>query len=115
VQEEVEYLARTRGIASFSFIDPVFNLTPDRLMWLAEMLEPHATAGLGLHTIEVDIERIDAEQASLLARAGVKSVENRSQSVATPLWSCATATSTGSVSQPASRHSAVPVSRSSAI
>jgi coproporphyrinogen III oxidase-like Fe-S oxidoreductase len=59
----------------------VFNLTDSRLSWLADALEPHARRGVRLHTIEVDIERIDAEAARTLARAGVASVETGPQTV----------------------------------
>jgi anaerobic magnesium-protoporphyrin IX monomethyl ester cyclase len=81
VEAEVEHLTAVAGIHSFSFIDPVFNLTGERLAWLTGLLEPYARAGLRLHTIEVDIERIGPEQAAMLRRAGVISVETGPQSV----------------------------------
>lgn len=81
VEAEVAFLAGQAGLGAFSFIDPVFNLTPDRLSWLAELMEPHALRGVRLHTIEVDIERIGADEAALLRRAGVISVETGPQSV----------------------------------
>lgn len=81
VAADIEAVAATPGMRSFSFIDPVFNLTPDRLRRLAEIMAPHVARGVRLHTIEVDIERIDAEQAALLATAGVVSVETGPQSV----------------------------------
>lgn len=81
VRAEIDALARTPGVRGFSFIDPVFNLTPERLAWLSDALEPHARAGLRLHTIEVDIERVDDAAAALLKRAGVMSVETGPQSV----------------------------------
>ncbi len=81
VQAEVDHLATTAGLRSFSFIDPVFNLTSDRLEWLAGMLEPHARRSVRLHTIEVDIERIGPAEAGLLRRAGVASVETGPQTV----------------------------------
>ncbi len=83
VEAEIEALATAPGVRSFSFIDPVFNLTDERLTWLADVLEPYARRGLRLHTIEVDIERIDDEAAALLARAGVISVETGPQTVGT--------------------------------
>lgn len=83
VEAEIETLAGSHGVSSFSFIDPVFNLTPDRLEWLSAALAPHAARGLRLHTVEVDIERVDDEAAALLKRAGVGSVETGPQSVGT--------------------------------
>lgn len=81
IAADIERVASVHGMRSFSFIDPVFNLTPDRLRRLSSILEPWAARGIRLHTIEVDIERIDAEQAELLVRAGVASVETGPQSV----------------------------------
>jgi len=69
------------GVTAFSFIDPVFNLTADRLAWLSDTLAPHAARGVRLHTVEVDIERIGAAEAAQLVRAGVVSVETGPQSV----------------------------------
>jgi len=81
VASEVALFAQSPSVRSMSFIDPVFNLTTDRLTWLAELLEPYAARGLRLHTIEVDIERVDADSAALLARAGVASVETGPQTI----------------------------------
>ncbi len=81
IAADIEAVASTPGMTSVSFIDPVFNLTPERLARMAEILEPHARRGLRLHTIEVDIERVDAAQAMLLARCGVASVETGPQTV----------------------------------
>ncbi|MFU8890537.1 MAG: B12-binding domain-containing radical SAM protein [Anaerosomatales bacterium] len=81
VQTEIEFLATTAGLRSFSFIDPVFNLTGDRLEWLAGVMDPYARQSVRLHTIEVDIERIGPDEAALLRRAGVASVETGPQSV----------------------------------
>lgn len=89
IAAEIAVLANTFGVEAFSFVDSVFNLTPDRLSWLADLLEPHARRGLELHTVEVDIERIDAVQASELYRAGVRSVETGPQSIGeTALATC---------------------------
>lgn len=79
IKREIKTLAETPGMQSFSFIDSVFNLTLERLKMLTEILEPYAQKGLMLHTIEVDIEKIDDEQADLLARCGVRSVETGPQ------------------------------------
>ena len=81
VEAEIAAIASAPAVRTFSFIDPVFNLTPDRLAWLAETLEPHVARGVRLHTIEVDLERIGPPEAALLARAGVVSVETGPQSV----------------------------------
>ncbi|MBE0475959.1 MAG: B12-binding domain-containing radical SAM protein [Coriobacteriia bacterium] len=81
VAAEVEWLADRAGLRLFSFIDPVFNLTEDRLGRMAALLEPHASNGVRLHTVEVDIERIGPEEARMLRRAGVRSVETGPQSV----------------------------------
>lgn len=83
VEAEIEFLAGECAVRSFSFIDPVFNLTADRLSWLSGALAPYAAHGLALHTVEVDIERIDDDAAALLARAGVVSVETGPQSIGT--------------------------------
>ncbi len=80
IEAEIAYLAEA-GITALSFIDPVFNLTGERLAWLSDTLAPHAMRGMRLHTVEVDIERIDDRAAGLLARAGVVSVETGPQSV----------------------------------
>jgi len=79
IAADIERVATTPGMRSFSFIDSVFNLTPDRLERLADLLEPHAKRGTRLHTIEVDIERIDDAAAAHLVRAGVVSVETGPQ------------------------------------
>ncbi len=81
VEAEVAAFAATPGLRSMSFIDPVFNLTLERLGWLAELMAPHVAAGLRLHTIEVDIERIDDAAAALLPKAGVATVETGPQTV----------------------------------
>lgn len=83
IAADIEAVATTPGMRSFSFIDPVFNLTPDRLRRLSDLLAPHAARGVRLHTIEVDIERIDEAAAALLVRAGVASVETGPQTVGT--------------------------------
>ncbi len=80
VQAEIEFVLAS-GIRTFSFIDPVFNLTRDRLEWLAAILAPHVASGVRLHTVEVDIERVDDEVAELLASCGVASVETGPQTV----------------------------------
>ncbi len=81
IAAEVAVIAGAPGVSAFSFIDPVFNLTPERLRWLSDVLAPYAARGTRLHTIEVDIERVGAEEAALLARAGVVSVETGPQTV----------------------------------
>ena len=79
IAADIDRVATTPGMQSFSFIDSVFNLTPQRLDKLVELMEPHAKRGVRLHTIEVDIERIDDEAAAKLVRAGVVSVETGPQ------------------------------------
>lgn len=81
VRAEIDLVAGAPGMRSFSFIDPVFNLSGERLALAVEWLAPYAASGVRLHTVEVDIERIGPEQAALLARAGVASVETGPQSV----------------------------------
>lgn len=81
IAAEIETVAGTPGVRSFSFIDAVFNLTDDRLAFLSRQLAPHAARGMRLHTVEVDIERIDDAQAQLLVAAGVASVETGPQTV----------------------------------
>jgi len=81
VQAEIETLAGSHGVSSFSFIDPVFNLTSERLEWLSAALATYAADGLRLHTVEVDIERVDDHAAGLLHAAGVRSVETGPQSI----------------------------------
>jgi anaerobic magnesium-protoporphyrin IX monomethyl ester cyclase len=81
VAAEIAQIAATPGVTTFSFIDSVFNLTKERLTWLADVLEPHARRGMRLHTIEVDIERIGEPEAEDLRRAGVVSVETGPQTI----------------------------------
>ena len=81
VEAEIAAVAGTPGIHAFSFIDPVFNLTPDRLAWLADAMAPFVASGTRLHTIEVDIERCDPVVAAQLVRAGVASVETGPQTI----------------------------------
>lgn len=81
VRAEIQTIASARGVAGLSFVDPVFNLTPQRLAWLAEELAPHASRGLRVHTVEVDVERIGAPEAALLRSAGVVSAETGPQSI----------------------------------
>jgi anaerobic magnesium-protoporphyrin IX monomethyl ester cyclase len=89
VAAEIEAVAGAPGVRSFSLIDPVFNLTAARLRRFAEWMAPHAKRGIRLHTIEVDVERIDAEAAGLLRAAGVASVETGPQTVGeTALAAC---------------------------
>jgi radical SAM superfamily enzyme YgiQ (UPF0313 family) len=81
IAAEIDAVATASGVKTFSFVDSVINLTPERLRWLADTLEPYAQRGLSLHTVEVDIERVDAEQARDMRRAGVSSVETGPQSI----------------------------------
>ena len=81
VAAEIDFVATAPGVRTFSFIDPVFNLTSERLRTMAEMMAPHCARGVRLHTIEVDIERIDDEAAGLLREAGVASVETGPQTI----------------------------------
>lgn len=81
IASDIEAVASTPGMRAFSFIDPVFNLTSERLERLSELMRPWVARGIRLHTIEVDVERIDDEQAALLTLAGVASVETGPQSV----------------------------------
>lgn len=81
VRAEIEMVATAPDVRAFSFIDPVFNLTEERLAWMSDALAVHAARGVRLHTIEVDVERVDDEAAGLLARAGVVSVETGPQTV----------------------------------
>ena len=81
VAADIEMVASTPGVTEFSFIDSVFNLNKEHLARITAMLEPYARQGKRLHTIEVDIERIGPEEAAMLKRAGVGSVETGPQSV----------------------------------
>lgn len=81
VAAEIASVASAPGVRAFSFIDPVFNLTDGRLRTLAALMAPHVAKGVRLHTIEVDIERVDDEAAALLRAAGVVSVETGPQTV----------------------------------
>ncbi len=80
VRAEIEFVLAS-GVRTFSFIDPVFNLTRERLEWLGGILAPHVARGVRLHTVEVDIERIDDEVAELLVACGVASVETGPQTI----------------------------------
>lgn len=81
IAADIEAVATAPGMTNFSFIDSVFNMTSARLKMISDLMAPHAARGIRLHTIEVDIERIDDEQAALLVRAGVESVETGPQTV----------------------------------
>ncbi len=81
VEAEIAHLVVERGVRQFSFVDSVFNLTAERLDWLTGVLSSYAARGLTLHTVEVDIERIDDTAAASLRSAGVISVETGPQSV----------------------------------
>jgi radical SAM superfamily enzyme YgiQ (UPF0313 family) len=81
IAAEIEAVAAAPGMRTFSFIDPVFNLTDERLSKLAGWMAPHVARGIRLHTIEVDIERIDTTSAAVLRTAGVASVETGPQTV----------------------------------
>jgi radical SAM superfamily enzyme YgiQ (UPF0313 family) len=81
IAAEIDTVSTAPGVDSFSFIDPVFNLTGERLAKLAGWLAPHAARGVRLHTIEVDIERVDDEAAERLHAAGVRSVETGPQTI----------------------------------
>ena len=88
IAQDIEYMATIPGMQSFSFVDSVFNLTKERLERLSDILEPYARRGLRLHTIEVDMERIDDEEARLLKRAGVVSVETGPQTTGAAALAC---------------------------
>ncbi|MCE5190363.1 MAG: radical SAM protein [Actinomycetia bacterium] len=89
IESEIQALVETYGVCTFSFIDPVFNLTDERLRFLSATLAPYALRGVRLHTVEVDIERISEDAAAMLVAAGVASVETGPQSVgATALAAC---------------------------
>jgi len=79
IAAEIDAVASMPQVRSFSFIDPVFNLTSERLAKLAAWMAPHVARGVRLHTIEVDIERVDDAAAGLLRAAGVASVETGPQ------------------------------------
>jgi len=81
VRAEIDAVATAPGVSTFSFVDSVFNLTPDRLGWLADALAPHARRGVHAHTVEVDMERIGPAEAAELQRAGVVSVETGPQTI----------------------------------
>ena len=81
VASEVGFLAQNPSVREFSFVDPVFNLNEEHLKAITDILRPHASNGMRLHTIEVDIERIGPDQARMLREAGVGSVETGPQSV----------------------------------
>jgi radical SAM superfamily enzyme YgiQ (UPF0313 family) len=83
IEAEIDAVASDPTVRSFSFIDPVFNLTAERTAKLAGWLAPHAARGVRLHTIEVDIERIDDEAAATLRAAGVASAETGPQTIGT--------------------------------
>jgi radical SAM superfamily enzyme YgiQ (UPF0313 family) len=81
IAAEIDAIAAAPGVRTFSFIDPVFNLTGERLRKMATWMAPHVSRGVRLHTIEVDLERIDDDAAGLLRAAGVVSVETGPQTI----------------------------------
>ncbi len=103
IAAEIDFVASHPDVRSFSFIDPVFNLTPERLAWLSRRLAPHAERGVRLHTIEVDIERIGPAEAALMRAAGVATWRPDRSPSARPRSTRATARSIEIASQPGVR------------
>jgi radical SAM superfamily enzyme YgiQ (UPF0313 family) len=81
IKAEVEKVTNHPGVRSFSFVDPVFNLTKERLRKLAQIVADSNLNKAKLHTIEVVCEKVDEETVSLLKKASVKSIETGPQSV----------------------------------
>jgi len=79
IKAEVELIAESPQVRSFSFIDSVFNLTKEKLRVMAELLEPAASKGKTIHTVEVMTEHVDDETIALLLRAGAVSTETGPQ------------------------------------
>lgn len=80
IKAEVEKVANHPGVRSFSFVDPVFNLTKKRLRRVARLVEESNLSQAKLHTIEMVCEKVDEETVRLLKKASVQSVETGPQS-----------------------------------
>lgn len=79
LRAEVELLESSASVNRFSFIDPVFNLSKDRLKMMAEILKSASAKGKKLHTIELNVESVDDESIKLLKICGVESIETGPQ------------------------------------
>jgi radical SAM superfamily enzyme YgiQ (UPF0313 family) len=79
VKAEIALVMGDPHIGSFHFVDSVFNLTPKHLRKMSDLLSEANRYNIRLRTVEVFTEQIDEEAVSLLARAGVQSVETGPQ------------------------------------
>lgn len=70
-----------RGIKSFSFVDPVFNLNRAHLERMVKTLKDSGIERACLHTIEVVAENVDNDLVSMLKEISVESVETGPQAV----------------------------------
>jgi len=81
IRAEIELIARDPSVTTYSFIDPVFNLTKEKLAKMVDMLSESAKAGKTIHTVEVITEQVDDETVKLLKKAGAVSTETGPQTV----------------------------------
>lgn len=81
VWKEIEMVMKTQTVQSFSFVDPVFNLSPKKTKELTRMLAEANTRGVSLHTIEMATETMDEKTVTDFKAASVVSVETGPQSV----------------------------------
>ncbi len=80
IKKDVELILK-RGVKSFSFVDPVFNLNRTQLESMVRTLKEAGIEKARLHTIEVVAENIDSDQARWLKEISVESVETGPQAV----------------------------------
>lgn len=79
IAAEIELIGSNPAVTTYSFIDPVFNLTKEKLAKMVDILAVSAKAGKTIHTVEVVAEHVDEETVSLLRRAGAVSTETGPQ------------------------------------
>lgn len=80
IKKDVRAVLR-KGIKSFSFVDPVFNLNRQYLSKMVAALKEAGINQASLHTIEIVAENIDSDTVSLLKEASVESVETGPQAI----------------------------------
>jgi len=79
IKAEIDLIAQDPSVTTYSFIDPVFNLTKEKLQKMCDMLRVSAAAGKTIHTVEVITEQVDAKTVQKLKEAGAVSTETGPQ------------------------------------
>ncbi len=74
-------LILAKGVRSFSFVDPVFNLNRTHLKQIARVLKEVGIEKARLHTIEVVVENLDSDAVAILKEISVESIETGPQAI----------------------------------